>query len=198
MKLPDCRAARRWRRGLSAAGCLAVLAGCAGCAVGVAQVRLPPRTASAPAVPAGTVASAGPGAGAPRQQAAAAVDGYIVAMSAAEQSGNVRQARQLLRPYLAGYRIAGVVRALSAIWARGYRFYGQDDPHIVSVRIAGSHAFVHECDDTADMGLVNSATGQTVPGSAGVADANLLTRLDLIRGRWLVEWQLPEDLSCVS
>jgi hypothetical protein len=102
----------------------------------------------------------------------------------------------LLHPYLAASRIGGLVRAISAIWARGDRFYGTDVLHISSVRIKGRRAFVHDCDDTSGMGLDNSATGQLVPGSAGVRRDNLITRLDLVRGHWMIAFQLVEDAPC--
>ena len=55
-------------------------------------------------------------------------------------------------------------------------------------------------EDAAD-GLPECGTGHafaSLLGSAGVADENLVTRLDLVRGRWLVESQLPEDVPCAS
>ena len=105
-------------------------------------------------------------------------------------------ARRLLRPYLAAGRISGLVAAVSTIWARGDIFYGQDVRHVIGVRIDGHRAYVHDCDDTSAMGLENAATGQALPGSAGVPDANLVTRLDQVAGHWLVESQLPEGVSC--
>ena len=112
-------------------------------------------------------------------------------------SRRAARARRLLRPYLAAARIPGVVQTERSIWARGDHFYGQDALHILSVRVAGRHAFVHECDNTSSMGLASAATGQAVPGSAGISAANLVTRLDLVGGHWLVDSQLPEDVPCV-
>jgi hypothetical protein len=89
-----------------------------------------------------------------------------------------------------------LVEAISTIWARGDRFYGEDVLHILGVRIDGHRAFVHDCDDTSGLGLENAATGQAVPGSAGVRHANLVTRLDQVAGRWLVESQLLQDVPC--
>ncbi len=103
----------------------------------------------------------------------------------------------MLRPYLAANRIGGLVSAISIIWARGESFYGQDDLHILTVQISGRRAFVHDCDDTSAMGLEYVSTGQAVPGTGGVYRANLVTRLDLVDGHWLVESQLPEDVPCV-
>jgi hypothetical protein len=132
----------------------------------------------------------------PRQQVLAALIGYTAALGRAEQSRSVAVARRLLRPYLAAGRIDGLVEAVSNIWAKGDRFYGTDVLHIIGARIDGRRAFVHDCDDTSGMGLENAATGQALPGSAGVRRANLVTRLDQVAGHWLVESQLPEGVSC--
>ena len=56
---------------------------------------------------------------------------------------------------------------------------------------------MHDCDNTSGMGLQYAASGQTVPGSSGVGHDNVVTRLELTRGRWQVESQLPEDVPCV-
>jgi len=133
----------------------------------------------------------------PRQQVIAALSGYAAALGQAEQSRSGAEARQLLHPYLAANRIGGLVRAISTIWAGGNAFYGQDVPHVLTVRIKGRRALAHECDDTSGMGLENAASGQPVAGSSGVAHDNLVTRLELAGGHWLVESQLPQDGPCV-
>jgi hypothetical protein len=132
----------------------------------------------------------------PRQQVVAALTGYTAALGQADRSRSRSLARELMRPYLAASRIDGLVKAVSAIWARGDRFYGTDVVHVSTVSIEGRHAFVHDCDDTSSMGLENSMTDQTVPGSLGVPRANMVTRLDLVRGHWLVTFQLVEDVPC--
>jgi hypothetical protein len=171
-----------------AAACLVpTLAGCAGAA---APVQLPakPVVKSAPVIAPATLT--------PRQQAVAAFGGYMRALGQAEQSGSTAAARRLLRPYLAASRIAGLVQAISAIWAKGESFYGEDVLHVSSVSIAAGRAFVHDCDDTSGMGLMNVATDQIVPGSAGVARDNVVTRLDLVAHHWLVQFQLIEEVPC--
>jgi hypothetical protein len=173
---------------LLAACAATLLAACSGVAF---HVELPAKpTAAAPSE------SSGPAPATPRQEVLAALTGYTSALGRAERSRNDSVARKLLRPYLAGPRIGGLVAALSSIWARGDSFYGQDVLHILSVRIHGQRAFVHDCDYTSGMGLANAATGQVVPGSAGVQHANLVTRLDLVTGHWVVESQLPEAVPC--
>jgi hypothetical protein len=182
-------APRTWRVPALLAACLApALAACSGAA---AQVQLPAKAAAA------TPAESGPPAAlTPRQQVIAALAGYATALGQAEQSRSGAAARRMLRPYLAANRIGGLVQSVSTIWARGDAFYGRDVLHVLTVRIEGRRAFVHDCDDTSGMGLEYAASGQSVPGSAGVAHENLVTRLDLVRGRWQVESQLPEDVPC--
>jgi hypothetical protein len=164
----------------------------AACSSAAARVQLPARAAvpvsAAPGPPAGLT---------PRQQVIAALTGYAAALGQAEQSGSGAAARRLLHPYLAANRIGGLVRAISTIWARGDAFYGQDVLHVLTVRIEGRRAIVHECDNTSGMGLKNAASGQAVPGSPGVAHDNLVTRMELARGHWLVQSQLPEAVPCV-
>ena len=164
------------------------LAACSGAA---AQVQLPAKPAAA------THAAPGPPAAlTARQQVVAALAGYVTALSHAEQSRSGAAARRILRPYLAANRIAGLVQAVSTIWARGDAFYGQDVLHVLTVRIEGRRAFVHDCDNTSGMGLEYAASGQAVPGSSGVTHDNVVTRLELAHGRWQVESQLPEDVPC--
>ena len=171
-----------------AACTISVLTACSG---EPAQAELPAKRAAA------TMAvSREPALATPRQQVLAVLTGYTAALGRAEQSRSVTMARRLLRPYLAASRIGGLVEAVSGIWVRGDRFYGEDVLHILGVRIDGHRAFVHDCDDTSDMGLEDAATGQVLPGSAGVQHANLVTRLEQVAGHWLVESQVPEDVPC--
>jgi len=175
------------------AACLVpVLAACSGAA---AQVRLPAKAANTTAQRPASVGRQQKVP--PRQQVVGALTAYTGALSQADKSGSEAEARRLLQPYLAAGRIGGVVRAVDTIWTSGDRFYGQDVLHVLSVRINGSHAFVHDCDNTSGMGLQNTTTGRTVPGSAGVAHANIVTSLELVKGHWLVQFQLPEDVPCV-
>jgi hypothetical protein len=175
-------------------GCLAfaVMLAPAGCSSVVGQVQLPPIT------PAANPAATQRPSATPRQQALAAFAGYTAALHAADLSGNAARARQLLQPYLAAGRIPGVVQTERSIWAKDERFYGQAVLHVLSVRVDGRHAFVHDCDNTSAMGLQSAATGLPVPGSAGIPDDNVVTRLDLIHGHWLVAFQLIEDVPCAA
>jgi hypothetical protein len=180
---------RRWLLVVAITGLMPALAGCARTVV---PVHLPAKEMQT------TVEISSPAATTPRQQVVAALVGYTAALAQADESRRTSTARQLLRPYLAASRIDGLVHAMNAIWARGERFYGQDVLHVLSVTVAGQHAFVHDCDNTSRMGLVDIATGQIVPGSAGTTRANLVTRLELVSGHWLVQFQLVEDVSCTA
>ena len=175
---------------LIAAAMASALAACNGTAVPVA---LPSRSpvAATPASPTAAFLSA-------QQQVIAAFTGYVGALSQAERSRNVAEARDLLQPYLAASRIDGTIQTMSSIWASGEVFYGQDVLHILNVSVKGTTAFLHDCDDTSGMGLDNAATGQVVPGSVGIPHLNLVTRVDLVGGRWLVQVQVIEDVPCAA
>jgi hypothetical protein len=167
---------------------LVVLVGCGGRA---ASVPLPAKPRAAASAVASTAASRSP-----RQQVIAALAGYTAALSEADKSRSASVAHRLLQPYLAGSRIAGVVQTMSSIWGKGEVFFGQDVLHVLSATISGPSAFVHDCDDTSGMGLEYQATGQLVPGSAGSPELNIVTHLTLVGGRWLVQFQLVEDVPC--
>jgi hypothetical protein len=175
---------------------IGLLMASAGCAEPLVPLRLPLRTigtptatSTPPETPASSVMT-------PRQQVLAALAGYMTAVGQAEDSRSGAVARDLLRPYLAPERIDGLVRAMMTIWARGDSFDGQDVRHVSNVTVYKGHAFVHDCDDTSRMALVDIATGQTVAGSFGTLRANLVTRLDLVGGHWLVEFQIVDDVPC--
>ena len=182
---PGCR-----RAVLVAAAMTPALAACNGTA---APVSLPPRPPDA--TPAASRAPAIPSV---QQQVVTARTNYTVAVGEAEQSGNAAEARDLLRPYLEADRISGLVETMSGIWAKGEVFYGQDVLHIVRVEVSDTTAFVYDCDDTSGMGLKYAATGQMVPGSGGTPEMNLITRLDLAGGRWLVQFQVVVDEPCTT
>ena len=176
--------------------CAGLAIASAGCGAAATHVRLPATSDATPAY-------VGPSARASvpvttRQQVLAGIVGYTKALGQAAKSRSSSLARELLRPYLVPDRIAGVVQAMAAIWARGETFTGQDVLHVSSVTVAGRHALVHDCDNTRAMALVNVATGHVVPGSSGSVHANLLTRLILVSGHWLVQFQIPEDVPCVA
>jgi hypothetical protein len=55
---------------------------------------------------------------------------------------------------------------------------------------------VHDCDNTSQSGLEYASTGEIVPGSLGNTEDNLVTRLNLVRGHWMVWVQTIEDVPC--
>jgi hypothetical protein len=180
----------RRRVAVLAAAIAPALAGCNGAA---APVSLPPRSPSAtPAV------SSAPAALSAQQQVIAARTNYTVAIGEAEKSRSATSARELLRPYLAADRIDGLVQTMTSIWTKGEVFYGRDVLHILRVTVTDSAAFVYDCDDTSSMGLKYAATGEVVPGSQGSPNMNLITRLDLTGGHWLVQFQVVVDQPCTA
>lgn len=180
----------RHRAVIVAAAIGPALVACGGTA---APVSLPPRPS--PPAPAVVGSPAIPSA---QQQVVAVRTSYTVAVGKAEMSGDATEARALLRPYLAADRIDGLVQTMSSIWAKGEVFYGQDVLHILRVTVTDARAFVYDCDDTSGMGLKYAATGQVVPGSEGSPDMNLITRLDLSAGRWLVQVQVVVAEPCTA
>jgi hypothetical protein len=170
------------------AACLAPsLAACAGAA---AQVNLPAKAAATRSAP------PAPRPQTPRQQVVAAFTGYTAAMAAAFDSRSPGQVRQLLQPYLDRATISNAIQAFSRAWGQNEVSYGHAVLHIIGVRIKGSSAWVHDCDDTSRAGLAYAGSGQVVPGTLGSPDDNLVTRLDLIGGHWHIGVQTVEDVPC--
>lgn len=170
------------------AACLAsLLAACAGAA---AQVHLPAKAAAARSV------TAAPRPRTPRQQVIAAFAGYTAAMAAAFNSRSAGEVRQLLRPYLSKETISNAIQAFSQAWDQNEISYGHAEHHIIGVKIQGTAAWVHDCDDTSNSGLAYAATGQVVPGTLGSPDDNLVTRLNLVDGHWIIGVQTIEDVPC--
>jgi hypothetical protein len=132
----------------------------------------------------------------PRQQVIAAYLGYTTAMTDAFNSRDAAQVRQLLAPYLDAATVRNAIRAFGQAWSRGEITYGQVERHIIGVSIEGTAAWVHDCDNTSNSGLAYASTDQIVPGSLGIRDDNVVTRLNLVRGHWVVYVQTVEDVSC--
>ncbi len=167
---------------------LPLLAACAG---QEARVNLPPRapaTTHSSAVSRHLLTE--------RQQVIAAYTGYTAAIAAAFASKSKAKVRQLLRPYLGASAIDNTISAFARAWAENEIAYGNVVLHILSVRIRGATAWVHDCDNTSGSGLQNAATGQIIPGSAGISDDNLLTRLERVDGHWNIQVQTTEDVPC--
>ena len=45
-------------------------------------------------------------------------------------------------------------------------------------------------------GVLTVGTGQVVPGTLGSPDENLVTRLNLVSGHWLIGIQTVEEVPC--
>jgi hypothetical protein len=176
-------------RAVLVTACLAPLL--AACASAAAQVQLPAKTR-----PTAASAAAAPRRLTPRQQVIAAFTGYTTAMAAAFDSRSPAEVRQLLRPYLDTATIANAVRAFRQAWSQNEVSFGQPERHIIGVRIQGGAAWVHDCDNTSKSGLEYAGTGQIVPGTLGTVDDNLLTRLNLVDGHWVIDVQTIEDVPC--
>lgn len=131
-----------------------------------------------------------------RQQVIAAYVGYATAMAAAFASRSPAMVRQLLGPYLDAATIRNAIAAFNRAWANGEVSYGRVARHIIGVRIHGAAAWVHDCDDASNSGLAYASTGQPVPGTLGTPDEDIVTRLNLVRGHWMVAVQTVEDLAC--
>jgi hypothetical protein len=165
----------------------------AACAAAAPPVHLPARAATPPAKAAAASDQRPVSA---RQQVVAAFLGYTTAMTDAFNSRSVAEVRQLLRPYLDAATVRNAIKAFGQAWSKDEITYGQVQRHIISVRIEGSAAWVHDCDNTSNSGLEYASTSQIVPGSLGTADDNVVTRLNRVHGHWVVYVQTIEDLSC--
>jgi hypothetical protein len=187
----------RWRKGrlavrvalVAAFGALLLV----GCAPGAPAVHLPPRaqTPSARAAAASAQRTLSP-----RQQVIAAYLGYTTAMTDAFNSRSPDRVKQLLKAYLDAATVRNAIHAFSQAWAKDEISYGRVERHIIGVRIHGTAAWVHDCDNTSGSGLEYATTNQIVPGSLGTPHDNLVTRLNLVRRRWVVWVQTIEDVPC--
>lgn len=179
----------RYVRRIGTLACVAVAL--SGCGEVATSVRLPPKTA-----PTHAAVATKPRRRSERQQVLAAFTGYNTALRKAGNSRSVAEVRSLMRPYLDSATIANLIRFDRSLWSKHEVFYGQVVYHVLSVQVDGDHAFVHDCDNTSGAGLEDDKTGQLIPGSLGVKDQNIVTRLNLVHGRWLIGLQTIEDVPC--
>jgi len=172
---------------LPGAGLAIAVAGCGG----QAPVSLPHKSSGA-AVP---VALTGPRQTA-QQQVVSAYNGYWQALGQALDTQNAARASVILASYTTVANISSLISGFETDWARGEVQYGAPVPHILSVRITGNHAAVHDCADFSRAGVQNARTGQVV-GSLGSSRVNMISTLVRTHGRWLVSNQVPVVSSCV-
>ncbi len=169
------------------AGLALAVAGCGG----QGAVSLPHKSSGA-AVP---VALAAPPQ-TPQQQVVAAYSGYWQALGQALDTQNAAKAGVILQSHATAASISSLIRGFETDWARGEVQYGAPVPHILTVRITGNHAAVHDCADFSHAGVQNARTGQVV-GSLGSSRVNMISTLVRTHGRWLVSNQVPVVSSCV-
>jgi hypothetical protein len=162
-----------------------------GCGATAGRVQLPPKSPATPAVSASNRQSPSE-----RQQVVSAFTGYNAALDQANDSRSPAEVKRLMGRYLNSATITNLIRFDRGRWSKNESSYGHVVYHILTVQIDGDHAFVHDCDNTSDSGLENDATGQPVAGSLGVKDLNIVTRLNLVDGRWLIGLQTIEDVPC--
>ena len=132
----------------------------------------------------------------PRAQVLAAYAGYWQATGAAVDAGQAGQARALLAPYLTPGAIRGVLAALRPDWAEHAVSAGSPVLHILSVKITGTRALVHDCTDLSQAGLADARTGRPYPRSFGSAHANFYADLVLSGSHWLVSNLVPVVAPC--
>lgn len=132
----------------------------------------------------------------PRQQVIAAYTGYWQAFAAAMSSQNAARARAILRPYDQASAIAQAVKADRRVWAAHETAYGSAAPHILSVRVTGKRALLHDCLDLSHFGAQDVRTRRVVPESFGLPRLNSYITLMRSRGRWLVSNMQPVEVPC--
>jgi len=181
----DRRTSRTWLVGLAAL--VLAVAGCGG----QSSVALPGKAAptASPAAVAGAPQT-------PQDQVIAAYDGYWQALGQALDAQNAANARAILAPYAAAAMIPSLISGFQTDWARGEIQFGSPVLHVLSVRITGDRANVHDCADFSNAGVRSASTGQVI-GSLGNSRVNMISTLVLTDGRWLLSNQVPVVLSCV-
>jgi hypothetical protein len=174
-------------------GALAALTMAVTACGGQPDVTLPPKASASASLPSAALAG-GPVTAA--GQVVAAYTGYWQALGQALDTQNPARARAALAPYVAPAMIPSLISGFQTDWARGEIQYGAPVPHILSVRVSGARAAVHDCADFSDAGVQSASTGQVI-GSLGNPRVNMISTLVLARGRWLVSNQVPVVLPCV-
>jgi hypothetical protein len=132
----------------------------------------------------------------PRQQVIAAYVGYWQAYGAAMSSQNAARAAAILAPYDEPGAVPRAVMADRLVWAAHETGYGSAVTHILSVRVAGNRALLHDCLDLSHFGAQDTRTGRVVPESFGLPRLNFYITLVLSGGRWLVTDMQPVVVPC--
>ncbi|HTP14828.1 MAG TPA: hypothetical protein VMK13_03200 [Streptosporangiaceae bacterium] len=181
---------RRARRNWLAAPAFAAALAAAGCA-SQARVELPRKSGPdvAPAAPTNPRPTE-------RQQAVTAYDGYWQAYAQGMTARNAAAARSILAGYVTSASIPPLIAAYRRDWAAHEIAYGAAVTHVLSVRISGQHATLHDCLDLSRLGVQDDRSGQAVPDSFGLPRLNFYVTLLLSRGRWLVSNMQPVVVPC--
>lgn len=198
-KAPLVPASRRWPPRAGAAAGLAVAAltltlglTLAACAGQPANVPLPAKGGTA--APSQAVLP-GP-ARTPAQVVTAAYQGYWQAYAAAMTASNPGRARTILARYATPGGITALISSLRRVWHAHEVAYGGAVTHVLSVRITGRRASVHDCLDLSHFGVQSKTTGQVVSNSFGLPDLNYYVTLELSGGRWRVSNMTPVEVPC--
>ena len=132
----------------------------------------------------------------PAQAVTAAYRGYWQAYAAAMTSSSPRRARALLAPYSAPGGTTALISSLRRVWRAHDVAYGAAVTHVLSVRVTGQTASVHDCLDLSHFGVLDKTSGQVVPNSFGLPDLNYYVTLELSGGRWRVSNMTPVEVPC--
>ena len=162
----------------------------AGCGSSPARATLPKKPLHV------KVARADPVRQTPQQVVIAAYEGYWRATNDALDSRSAARAKAILADYIPSSAIPGLVRGLRMLWQRDEVSYGSPVLHITGVTLLSARsAAVHDCVDMSHAGLANRKTGRLV-GGLGQSHENLITKLVLEHGRWLVTGEIPVVQAC--
>src|SRR6185437_7476882 len=196
-KAPLVPASRGWPPRAGAVAGLAVVAMTLALALGAcagqpASVALPAKGGTA--APSQAVLT-GP-ARTQAQVVTAAYQGYWQAYAAAMTASSPVRARTILARYSTPGGITALISSLRRVWRAHEVAYGGADTHVLSVRITGRRASVHDCLDLSHFGVQHKATGQVVSNSCGLPDLNYYVTLELSGGRWRVSNMTPVEVPC--
>jgi hypothetical protein len=132
-----------------------------------------------------------------RDQVITAYTGYWQAISAASDSRDPSRAAAILSAYVPAAAVAAIVANLRSQWARHEIADGQAVPHILSVRVRGGRAVVHDCLDLSRWLTENTRTGE-IGGSYGNPRQNAVTTLAREHGRWVITNYTRVMLPCAQ
>ncbi len=162
-----------------------------GCA-GQPAARLPGK-----ASPAAAVRSAGQDRALPvRAQVTRAYQGYWRAYADAMGVRSVARARAIMAPYDLPAALPQAMKYLRLVWAAHDVAAGGAVTHVLSVRVHGQRALLHDCLDLSQFGLRSTITGEVVPGSFGGSRLDFYITLLLSQGRWRVSNMVQVEVPC--